>query len=145
MQVLNGPEVKAKMGGKKWARESSALDRFVSLDLLIFVLLTHLILFCEARFHRTLATDELRAWYGETHVSRAAERGAIGTLLVSDGLFRCVLQTLSPLLLSTIERLNPRLAGVHQKPRSAPAEAVRRTDGTGEAIRGRGAGILEHA
>lgn len=35
-----------------------------------------------------LGTDELRAWYGAEHVAMAAERGAIGTLLISDGLFR---------------------------------------------------------
>lgn len=32
--------------------------------------------------------DELRAWYGEEHVFLAADRGAIGTLLISDRLFR---------------------------------------------------------
>lgn len=32
--------------------------------------------------------DELRAWYGEEHVLLAAERGAIGTLLISDRLFK---------------------------------------------------------
>lgn len=37
-----------------------------------------------------LASDELRAWYGPKHVILAAERGAIGTLLISDELFRCV-------------------------------------------------------
>lgn len=40
------------------------------------------------RFLRQLATDELRAWYGESHVFAAAARGAIGVLLISDGLFR---------------------------------------------------------
>lgn len=34
--------------------------------------------------------DELRAWYGEEHVFLAAERGAIGTLLISDRLFKWV-------------------------------------------------------
>ena len=34
-----------------------------------------------------LGTDEQRAWYGPTHVSLAADRGAIGTLLISDELF----------------------------------------------------------
>ena len=36
-----------------------------------------------------LGTDENRAWYGPDHVRLACERGAIGTLLISDDLFRC--------------------------------------------------------
>ena len=40
------------------------------------------------RFHKMLATDELRAWYGPEHVALAVERGAVGTLLISDDLFR---------------------------------------------------------
>jgi len=35
-----------------------------------------------------LGTDEMRAWYGPDHVCLAADRGAIGTLLISDNLFR---------------------------------------------------------
>lgn len=35
-----------------------------------------------------LATDELRAWYGPQHVALAVSRGAVGTLLISDELFR---------------------------------------------------------
>lgn len=37
-----------------------------------------------------LASDEMRAWYGPDHVALASDRGAIGTLLISDELFRCV-------------------------------------------------------
>lgn len=37
-----------------------------------------------------LATDELRAWYGPEHVALAVDRGAVGTLLISDDLFRQV-------------------------------------------------------
>ena len=37
-----------------------------------------------------LGTDEMRAWYGPEHVALAADRGAIGTLLISDELFRYV-------------------------------------------------------
>lgn len=40
------------------------------------------------RFFKMLASDEMRAWYGPDHVCLAAERGAIGTLLISDDLFR---------------------------------------------------------
>jgi protein pelota len=35
-----------------------------------------------------LGTDEMRAWYGPDHVILAGDRGAIGTLLISDDLFR---------------------------------------------------------
>lgn len=42
------------------------------------------------RFFKMLDENPLRAWYGESHVFKAAERGAIGKLLVSDELFRCV-------------------------------------------------------
>lgn len=35
-----------------------------------------------------LGTDEMRAWYGPDHVRLASDRGAIGTLLISDDLFR---------------------------------------------------------
>lgn len=42
------------------------------------------------RFHKMLATDELRAWYGPEHVALAVDRGAVGTLLISDDLFRLV-------------------------------------------------------
>lgn len=40
------------------------------------------------RFHKMLASDELRAWYGPQHVALAVDRGAVGTLLISDDLFR---------------------------------------------------------
>lgn len=40
------------------------------------------------RFFKMLGTDEMRAWYGPEHVILAADRGAIGTLLISDELFR---------------------------------------------------------
>ena len=35
-----------------------------------------------------LASDEMRAWYGPDHVALAVDRGAVGTLLISDELFR---------------------------------------------------------
>ncbi|KAF8505640.1 pelota [Russula emetica] len=39
-------------------------------------------------FFKMLASDEQRAWYGPDHVALAADRGAVGTLLISDELFR---------------------------------------------------------
>ncbi len=43
------------------------------------------------RFFKMLGQDEQRAWYGPDHVALAADRGAIGTLLISDDLFRSVI------------------------------------------------------
>ena len=48
-------------------------------------------LLCSPSFHKMLAADEMRAWYGPDQVALAADRGAIGTLLISDELFRYVL------------------------------------------------------
>ena len=47
------------------------------------------------RFHKMLGSDELRAWYGPDHVALAVDRGAVGTLLISDELFRRVSSWLS--------------------------------------------------
>jgi protein pelota len=50
-----------------------------------------------------LGSDEMRAWYGPDHVILAADRGAIGTLLISDELFRYAhLQIASNLLTSLL-------------------------------------------
>lgn len=45
---------------------------------------------CPHRFFKMMENDPLRAWYGEGHVLRAADRGAISKLLISDEIFRCV-------------------------------------------------------
>lgn len=47
-------------------------------------------LILDIRFFKMLGSDEMRAWYGPDHVHLAADRGAVGTLLISDGLFRWV-------------------------------------------------------
>ncbi|OXB40022.1 mRNA surveillance protein pelota [Cryptococcus neoformans] len=66
VEALKAPEVSKMLAGAKFAREGLGLDKF----------------------HKMLATDELRAWYGPEHVALAVERGAVGTLLISDDLFR---------------------------------------------------------
>ncbi|CAO1620581.1 unnamed protein product [Parajaminaea phylloscopi] len=66
MEVLKSPEVSSQLKDTKFAREGQLLERFM----------------------RMLASDELRAWYSEPHVLLAATRGAVQTLLISDGLFR---------------------------------------------------------
>ncbi|KAH9853551.1 eRF1 domain 1-domain-containing protein [Lenzites betulinus] len=66
VEALKSPEIATQMKETKFAREGMMLDRFFKM----------------------LASDEMRAWYGPDHVALAADRGAIGTLLISDELFR---------------------------------------------------------
>ncbi|KAF5344086.1 hypothetical protein D9758_008837 [Tetrapyrgos nigripes] len=66
VEVLQSPQIVSQLKETKFAREGIALDKF----------------------HKMLSSDELRAWYGPDHVVLAADRGAIGTLLISDELFR---------------------------------------------------------
>ncbi|KAF8517804.1 eRF1 domain 1-domain-containing protein [Gautieria morchelliformis] len=66
VEVLKSPEVSSQLKETKFAREGIMLDKFF----------------------KTLGSDEDRAWYGPDHVELAASRGAIGTLLISDELFR---------------------------------------------------------
>ncbi|CDZ96995.1 Meiotic cell division protein Pelota/DOM34 [Phaffia rhodozyma] len=66
VEALRSAEVTALLAGTKYAREGQMLDKF----------------------HKMLGTDELRAWYGPDHVALAIERGAVGTLMISDELFR---------------------------------------------------------
>ncbi|KPV78587.1 uncharacterized protein RHOBADRAFT_65945 [Rhodotorula graminis WP1] len=65
-QILSSPEVSSQLKNTKFAQEGVMLEKFFKM----------------------LDENPLRAWYGEGHVLRAAERGAISKLLVSDELFR---------------------------------------------------------
>ncbi|KAI0959508.1 hypothetical protein AcW1_004313 [Taiwanofungus camphoratus] len=66
VEVLKSPEIATQLKETKFAREGVMLDKFFKM----------------------LGTDEMRAWYGPDHVSLAVDRGAVGTLLISDELFR---------------------------------------------------------
>ncbi|KAF7355426.1 Protein DOM34-like protein [Mycena sanguinolenta] len=66
VEVLKSPEIVSQLKETKFAREGIVLDKFFKM----------------------LGTDEMRAWYGPDHVVLAADRGAVGTLLISDNLFR---------------------------------------------------------
>ncbi|KAG8931591.1 Translation factor pelota [Tulasnella sp. 417] len=66
VEVLKSPEISNLLKETKFAKEGIMLDKFFKM----------------------LASDELRAWYGPDHVLLAADRGAIGTLLITDELFR---------------------------------------------------------
>lgn len=64
------------------------LDKWVHFDSKISIILGGHGLIFVRRFFKMLGSDEMRAWYGPDHVRLAADRGAIGTLLISDELFR---------------------------------------------------------
>ncbi|KDQ64615.1 hypothetical protein JAAARDRAFT_201928 [Jaapia argillacea MUCL 33604] len=66
VEVLKSPEIATQLKETKFAREGIMLDKFFKM----------------------LGSDEMRAWYGPEHVRLATERGAVGTLLISDQLFR---------------------------------------------------------
>ncbi|KAH7343822.1 eRF1 domain 1-domain-containing protein [Rhizoctonia solani] len=71
VDVLRSPEINVQLKETKFAREGIMLDKL-----------------SEPGFFKMLGNDEMRAWYGPDHVALAADRGAIGTLLISDELFR---------------------------------------------------------
>jgi protein pelota len=66
-EVLEDPSVMARVKDTKAATEVRALNDFFE----------------------TLASAPERAFYGPAHVFAAHELGAIDTLLIADGLFRC--------------------------------------------------------
>lgn len=72
-----------------------------------------------------LDENPLRAWYGEGHVLKAAERGAISKLLVSDELFRYVAPRALVLCLS-VSWAPDRHCSPAARPNSAPSVARRR-------------------
>lgn len=77
-------QITSQLRETKFAREGVMLDRYVG----TFLFRVYISSSYAVRFFKTLGTDEMRAWYGPDHVSYAADRGAIGTLLISDELFR---------------------------------------------------------
>ncbi|CAO3616600.1 unnamed protein product [Mucor hiemalis] len=65
-EVMQDPAVLARLADTKAAREVQALDKF----------------------YEMMNNDPDRAFYGYEHVKKANDQGAIGTLLVTDELFR---------------------------------------------------------
>jgi len=65
-EVLQDPVVQNQLADTKYAQEMTTLDKFFKM----------------------LNEDPDRAFYGWNHVSKAEERGAVGTLMLSDELFR---------------------------------------------------------
>lgn len=69
-EVLNSPEVRARLQNTQYARETAVMDDFFAL----------------------LRKDDGRAWYGPREVEQAVDKGAVGrgggVLLVNNDLFR---------------------------------------------------------
>ncbi|ORY94651.1 hypothetical protein BCR43DRAFT_557894 [Syncephalastrum racemosum] len=65
-EVMQDQSIQTKLADTKATREVQALDQFYTM----------------------LNTDPNRAFYGYDHVAKANEQGAVGTLLVTDELFR---------------------------------------------------------
>ncbi|RHZ68875.1 hypothetical protein Glove_292g47 [Diversispora epigaea] len=65
-EVLQDTTIQSQLTNTKYAQESVALDKF----------------------YKMLNDNPDKAFYGWDHVKKAEERGAVGTLLVSDELFR---------------------------------------------------------
>ncbi|KIY74170.1 hypothetical protein CYLTODRAFT_341040 [Cylindrobasidium torrendii FP15055 ss-10] len=90
VEVLKSPEITSQLKETKFAREGVVLDKFF----------------------RMLGTDEMRAWYGSDHVILAADRGAIGTLLISDNLFRAANPTERKMYVALVEAVQQKGAEV---------------------------------
>lgn len=86
-----------------------------------------------------LEDNPLRAWYGEGHVFKAAERGAIGKLLVSDELFRCVF------CLSITARAHTDSPHCLQSTLGREEETLRQAGGGRQSVWRRGAYVLVDA
>ncbi|ORY80487.1 translation release factor eRF1 family protein [Protomyces lactucae-debilis] len=65
-EALKQPGVMQQLADTKFAQESQMLERF----------------------YKMMADDDNRAWYGPEHVSKAVAAGAVGTLMLTDTLFR---------------------------------------------------------
>src|SRR5690606_1492514 len=65
-EVLKSPEVTSKLADTRYAKETKVMEKFFEM----------------------INSDEYRAWYGLKEVTKAVEKGGVGTLLVSNSLFR---------------------------------------------------------
>lgn len=65
-EVMKDPEVVKHLSSAKYGHQLELLERFYDI----------------------MNKDDMRAWYGPKHVSKAVEMGAVDVLLISDSLFR---------------------------------------------------------
>ena len=111
-EVLNSPEVKARLQNTQYARETAVMDDFFAL----------------------LRRDDGRAWYGPKEVEQAVEKGAVGRgggiLLINNALFRSQDVATRRRWVSLVDRVRD-VEGGEVRILSSDHESGRRLDGLG--------------
>jgi len=111
-EVLNSPEVKARLQNTQYARETAVMDDFFAL----------------------LRRDDSRAWYGPKEVEQAVEKGAVGRgggiLLINNALFRSQDVATRRRWVSLVDRVRD-VEGGEVRILSSDHESGRRLDGLG--------------
>ncbi|KAJ3324415.1 hypothetical protein HDV06_006826 [Boothiomyces sp. JEL0866] len=90
-EILQEPQVQSKLSDTKYQREIKSLEEF----------------------YKTLGNDPSKAFYGYEYVLKASERGAIHTLMVTDGLFRSSNLQERRKYISLVEKAKENGANVH--------------------------------
>ncbi|KAK5094001.1 Translation factor pelota [Exophiala xenobiotica] len=111
-EVLNSPEVRARLQNMQYARETAVMDDFFTL----------------------LRKDDGRAWYGPKEVEHAVEKGAVGRgggiLLINNALFRSQDVGTRRRWVSLVDRVRDTEGG-EVRILSSDHESGRRLDGLG--------------
>jgi len=111
-EVLNSPEVRARLQNTQYARETAVMDDFFTL----------------------LRKDDGRAWYGPKEVEHAVEKGAVGRgggiLLINNALFRSQDVGTRRRWVSLVDRVRDTEGG-EVRILSSDHESGRRLDGLG--------------
>ena len=111
-EVLQSPEVLARLKDTKYARETRLMDDFMTL----------------------LRKDDGRAWYGPSEVEKAADKGAVGrgggVLLISDKLFRAQDVAVRRRWVRLVDKVRE-VEGGEVRVLSSEHESGRRLDGLG--------------
>lgn len=111
-EVLNSPEVRARLQNTQYARETAVMDDFFTL----------------------LRKDDGRAWYGPKEVEQAVEKGAVGRgggiLLINNALFRSQDVATRRRWVSLVDRVRDAEGG-EVRILSSDHESGRRLDGLG--------------
>lgn len=111
-EVLNSPEVRARLQNTQYARETAVMDDFFTL----------------------LRRDDGRAWYGPKEVEEAVDKGAVGRgggiLLINNALFRSQEVATRRRWVSLVDRVRD-IEGGEVRILSSDHESGRRLDGLG--------------
>ncbi|KAI9816692.1 MAG: Translation factor pelota [Thelocarpon impressellum] len=111
-EILQSPQIQARLSSTRFARETRALDAFLAL----------------------LRKDDARAWYGPREVERAVARGAVGrgggVLLISNALFRAPDVAVRRRWVRLVDRVRE-VEGGEVRVLSEAHESGRRLDGLG--------------